>query len=1262
MAGINRESIVEGLPGYLIYFDNVRVDDFVKDFSTNISVDGDIGTATINMIYVPDFDKIIHDTSSATTPTSSSSTKTATTTTTTTTTTKGNDYSINSWPSVLKQGNSGASVKHLQQWLSDLGYKEVGKVDGVFGAKTSAAVKSFQKKSGCTADGIVGAKTKAAFKKKIKTTTTKTTTKASTSQVAGKDYGIGSWPSILKRGSTGSAVKNLQQWLKDLGYNEVTWVDGSFGDKTLAAVKRFQKDNKCTADGIVGAKTKAAFKSKIKGSTTAASTATTAKVAALPLSEDGIENMTNVRIFIKNVFSKKYDQVFEGNIRSKSSSINGGEYSLSYQANDYMNWLNRTICPIALPLDNTLTPGDRLRWKAQGIDIKKIKTVPTVQDVNFKGKNIAQMWDQISKQTISANSLYNTNDSVANWDGVLKRVTIMGDIDANLQKAQVMDFMMSNSVTSISTIYVLLNDVLKTLLFEFYQDRDGVIRIKPPFWNENVLLNHVIDPSLIVSYNDSTNWNNYFTRIIATGGLDEWEAPTSSDQSNLITSILTPVAVYTSDGITSNAGPIVVTSQASTGSTGTTTTTTSSGSSSSKGQAAVNAARTLIGSTPYLWGGTTPSGIDCSGLTQWAYRKIGVSISRTTYTQINDGSAVSTSNLAPGDLLFYGSPPHHVTMYSGSGRMVEAAHTGTKVREVSMRTPTSCRRIVSGGSSPSYVESTNYLGTATVAASVMPTSVGADALLQVTATERKYGPLVYDITQPLIKFSTSSAVSNSTSAYDALQKYAKFMLNYVNSTVSLASLTTIAMPWIRPGFNVWVDPIRIDRVFYVTSLSHQGSAQGCYSTLNLTMGRDRTKFLHDSTALGSLRPGKSDDVFINTLKVKPETFGKVCNYNDVLSSCQRYHASVNQGDVNVSRADVSPFHQYLYVADSDKTPASASAPTTATSKPVTKKTINFESWPKILRSGNSGDAVKQMQGVLLDLGYSEVKSADGAFGPKTVAAVKRFQKDKKLGSIDGVVGPITRNAMKSAYGGSSTAPVSSTTSDLTKGWRSTLKNGSSGNDVKQLQQILKSHGYSEIKSVDGIFGPKTKAAVVRYQKSHSLSADGVVGSATRASINKSYGTTTKATSSTSTPTSSTSSWRNILRSGSSGSDVKQLQQLLKDLGYTEITWIDGIFGAQTLAAVKRFQTNNKITVDGVVGPTTRTALNKKVPASAAKSTTTSGTTYSFDTGYTIDAIAAKIKTMYQSAPTTVKTRASRLNKLMTSSRSFIKDIYSVNKG
>ncbi|MBS6006877.1 MAG: C40 family peptidase [Clostridium baratii] len=101
----------------------------------------------------------------------------------------------------------------------------------------------------------------------------------------------------------------------------------------------------------------------------------------------------------------------------------------------------------------------------------------------------------------------------------------------------------------------------------------------------------------------------------------------------------------------------------------------------------VNSARKLIGKW-YVFGGNYPplgkdSGTDCSGLMQWAYNDNGIKISRTTYTQIKEGTEVSESNLKPGDLVFPST--EHVFMYSGEkdGKhmCVEAAHTGTQLRE-----------------------------------------------------------------------------------------------------------------------------------------------------------------------------------------------------------------------------------------------------------------------------------------------------------------------------------------------------------------------------------------------------------------------------------------------------------------------------------------------------------------------------------------------------------------------------------------------------
>ena len=89
------------------------------------------------------------------------------------------------------------------------------------------------------------------------------------------------------------------------------------------------------------------------------------------------------------------------------------------------------------------------------------------------------------------------------------------------------------------------------------------------------------------------------------------------------------------------------------------------------GQDVVNYALQYVGN-PYVWGGTDPvNGADCSGFVQSVYRDMGYDISRTTYTQLNDGVSVSYADAQPGDLINYGS---HVAIYMGDGQIVHAAN------------------------------------------------------------------------------------------------------------------------------------------------------------------------------------------------------------------------------------------------------------------------------------------------------------------------------------------------------------------------------------------------------------------------------------------------------------------------------------------------------------------------------------------------------------------------------------------------------------
>lgn len=93
-------------------------------------------------------------------------------------------------------------------------------------------------------------------------------------------------------------------------------------------------------------------------------------------------------------------------------------------------------------------------------------------------------------------------------------------------------------------------------------------------------------------------------------------------------------------------------------------------------------AKTFLG-VPYVWGGTTPSGFDCSGFVQYVFSHFGLTLPRTSIEQASTGMPITVDQVAPGDLIFsdweHEGHTSHVAMYVGGGNLIEAPETGETV-------------------------------------------------------------------------------------------------------------------------------------------------------------------------------------------------------------------------------------------------------------------------------------------------------------------------------------------------------------------------------------------------------------------------------------------------------------------------------------------------------------------------------------------------------------------------------------------------------
>ena len=388
-------------------------------------------------------------------------------------------------------------------------------------------------------------------------------------------------------------------------------------------------------------------------------------------------------------------------------------------------------------------------------------------------------------------------------------------------------------------------------------------------------------------------------------------------------------------------------------------------------------------------------------------------------------------------------------------------------------------------------------------------------------------------------------------------------------TVTLANNGRSALQILRYYYGSDIEIVRTSNIQSIPQ-SYPGSPlrQGDSGTTVFTLQRQLNRITKDYPFLGKLTV---DGVFGSRMAATVRAFQKQFNLtaDGVVGRQTWYKIS------------------YIYVSVKDLAELTSEGETS-------NGTLSDGTWGgTVLRTGSTGSAVEQLQFWLNTLAQynSAIPSVtvDGVFGSGTAAAVRAFQRKYGL-TVDGVVG---RTTWTEVYDQFRSIQSDNGTPNAYPG--TALREGSSGQNVRLVQFWLKIARtvYTSLANVtvDGKFGAGTAAAVQRFQRYFGLTADGVVGRTTWQKLYEVYNDIANRLLS---PSLRPGEYPGVLRTGSSGTAVRELQFYLYLMSAYESSIppvsIDGKFGADTERAVRAYQRFAGLTVDGVVGRTTWNSL------------------------------------------------------------------------
>ena len=391
-------------------------------------------------------------------------------------------------------------------------------------------------------------------------------------------------------------------------------------------------------------------------------------------------------------------------------------------------------------------------------------------------------------------------------------------------------------------------------------------------------------------------------------------------------------------------------------------------------------------------------------------------------------------------------------------------------------------------------------------------------------------------------------------------------------TVTLANQGRTALQILKYYYGNDIEIVRTNNIQSIPQ-SYPGSPirQGDSGTAVFTLQRQLNRITKDYPFLGKLTV---DGVFGSRMAATVRAFQKQFNLTaDGMVGRQTWYKI-----------------SYIYVSVKDLAELTSEGE-------VSSGTLSDGTWGgTVLRTGSTGSAVEQLQFWLNTLAQYESSipslTVDGVYGTGTANTVRAFQRKYGL-TVDGVVG---RDTWTELYDQFRSIQSDNGTPNAYPG--TALREGASGQNVRLVQFWLKIARtvYPSLSNVtvDGKFGSATTAAVRRFQTYFGLTSDGVVGRTTWNKLYEVYNDiANKLLSSSLRP----GEYPGVLRNGSSGTAVRELQFYLYLMSAYESSipaiGIDGQFGASTEAAVRAYQRFAGLTVDGIVGRTTWNSLYDK---------------------------------------------------------------------